>query len=194
MDAGGELQDDSPAAAQEAHLHRLIRAAAAGNDAAYRDFLSALSSRLRAYLRRRLAGRPDELEDLLQETLLAIHNQRHTYDPAQPLTPWVHAIARYKLIDFLRRHSRSATDAGPDTEDDLLDPAGGGQEPEMARRDLDRLLAALPARQRDAIRLLKVEGHSVAETSHLTGMSESAVKVSVHRGLRALARRLREEP
>ena len=74
--------------------------------AAYHGFLRDLSGHLRAFLRRRLSGMPDEVEDLVQETLLAVHNQRHTYDAAQPLTAWVHAIARYKLVDLFRRRSR----------------------------------------------------------------------------------------
>src|ERR1700733_11273616 len=91
----------------EERLRNLMLRSLAGDAAAYRLFLDELTARLRAYLRRRLGGLPDEVEDLLQELLLAVHNKRHTYDPKQPLTAWVQAIARYKLVDLLRRRSRN---------------------------------------------------------------------------------------
>jgi RNA polymerase sigma-70 factor (ECF subfamily) len=131
------------------------------------------------------------VEDLVQETLLAVHNQRHTYDTAQPLTAWVHAIARYKLIDFLRRRSgREAMNDPLDDEDDLL--ATSDEEAREARRDMAALLAKLPDRHRLPIQHVKIEGLTVAEAAKLTGMSESAVKVGIHRGLKALAALIRE--
>jgi RNA polymerase sigma-70 factor (ECF subfamily) len=166
--------------------------ALAGDDAAYREFLADLSARLRGFLRRRLERLPDDVEDLVQETLLAVHNQRHTYDPGQPLTAWVHAIARYKLVDFLRRRAvREALDAPLDDEQEWLH----APEAEAAgtKRDLASLLARLPDRQRLPIIHMKLEGLSAAETASRTGMSVSAVKVGVHRGLRALALLIRSE-
>lgn len=163
-----------------------------GDAAAYHCFLKELSSHLRAFLRRRLAYLPDDIEDLVQELLLAIHNQRHTYDPALPLTPWVHAIARYKLVDFLRRRSRAEALTDPLGDDDSLF-ARSEAEAADARRDLARLLARLPDRQRLPIIHTKIEGLSVAQTAALTGMSASAIKVGVHRGLKALAAMIRNE-
>src|SRR5450830_1587201 len=87
----------------EFKLRALLLSGLDGDARAYHDFLQALSTHLRAFLRRRLGSWPDEVEDLLQEALLAIHNQRHTYDRDAPLTAWVHAIAKYKLIDWFRR-------------------------------------------------------------------------------------------
>ena len=75
-------------------------AALGGDAAAYESSLRELAAMLRGYYRRRLASLPDEVEDLVQETLIAVHNQRHTYDPGQPLTAWVHAIAKYKFGIF----------------------------------------------------------------------------------------------
>ena len=89
----------------EARLRDLMVRGLAGDAAAYHKFLRELSAHLRAFLRRRLASLPDDVEDLVQETLLAVHNQRHTYEADQPLTAWVHAIARYKLVDLLRRRA-----------------------------------------------------------------------------------------
>jgi RNA polymerase sigma-70 factor (ECF subfamily) len=129
---------------------------------------------------------PDEVEDLVQETLLAVHIRRHTYDAAQPLTAWVHAIARYKLVDLLRR--RAGREALADPLDDSLDVfAASDSDAGDARLDLEQLLERLPERQRLPIVCMKLKGLSVAEAAHVTGMSESAIKVGVHRGLKMLA-------
>ena len=162
----------------------------AGDASSYNAFLKELSAHLRAFLKRRLTRLPDEVEDLVQETLLAVHNQRHTYDAGQPLTAWVHAIARYKLIDLLRR--RAGRDALNDPLDDELAVfAESDTEAADARRDLGKLLECLPDRQRRPIIHMKLQGLSVVEAARLTGMSESAVKVGVHRGLKALAAMIR---
>lgn len=172
--------------AQEGQLKELLGQALRGDGAAYHAFLEALSGLLRAYLGRRLTRLPDDVEDLVQETLLAVHNQRHTYDPALPVTAWVHAIARYKLVDFLRRRAGREALNDPIEEDDEFF-AASEEAPREARRDLETLLAQLPDRHRLPIVYVKLEGRSVAETAKATGMSESAVKVGIHRGLKALA-------
>lgn len=175
----------------EDRLRALLLQGLDADAAAYQRFLKELSALLRAFLRRRLAQWPDAVEDLVQETLLAVHNQRHTYDAAQPLTAWAHAIARYKMIDFLRRRSgREALDVPLGDEDELL--AASDVEARDARRDLGALLSRLPDRQRLPILHVKIEGRSVAETAKLTGLSESAVKIGVHRGLKVLAAFVRE--
>lgn len=174
------------ASANEARLRDLLVRGLAGNAAAYHTFLTELSTHLRAYFRKRLSGLPDEVEDLVQESLLAVHNQRHTYDPGQPLTAWVHAIAKYKLVDLLRR--RASRDLRNDPLDDVLDIlAHNDSEAAAARLDVAKLLERLPDRQRLPIIYMKLEGLSVVETARVTGMSESAVKVGVHRGLKTLA-------
>jgi RNA polymerase sigma-70 factor (ECF subfamily) len=173
-------------------LRTLLLAGLDGDAVAYRNFLSELSGRLRAFLRKRLVHLQDDVEDVVQETLLAIHNARHTYRPDQPLTAWVHAIARYKLMDFLRARSRRDAFLDPlEEEHDLL--AICDDEPAQARRDVGALLEELPDKQRLPIVHVKLEGLSVAETAQLTGMSESAVKVGIHRGLKALALKIREK-
>ena len=178
--------------ASEDRLRDLLVRGLAGDAPAYHACLKELSAYLRAFLRRRLARLPDEVEDLVQETLLAIHNQRHTYDADQPLTAWVHGIARYKLVDLLRR--RAVREALNDPLDDELDVfASSDTEAADARRDVAKLLERLPDRQRLPIIRMKLEGLSVAETARTTGMSESAVKVGVYRGLKALATMIRRE-
>jgi RNA polymerase sigma-70 factor (ECF subfamily) len=176
--------------ASEERLRALLARGLSGDGAAYHAFLGDLGAHLRAFFRKRLARIPDDVEDLVQETLLAVHNQRHTYDPGQPLTAWVHAIAKYKLVDFLRRRARG--DALTDPLDDELEVfAAADTDAAEARRDLAKLLAELPDRQRLPIVHVKVEGLSVSETAQLLGMSEPAVKIGVHRGLKALAAKIR---
>jgi RNA polymerase sigma-70 factor (ECF subfamily) len=170
----------------ESGLKPLWLRAQAGDEAAYREALHRIAARLRGYLRRRMQAVPDDVEDLVQETLLALHLQRGTYDPALPVSAWVLAIARHKLVDLWRRRGRQEA---------LHDPIDDVDEAELAapladggsQRDLAQLLGALPEAQRRAIVLTKIEGLSVTEASQRTGASESAIKVQVHRGLKRLA-------
>lgn len=184
------IDNHERASANEDRLRNLLVRGLAGDAAAYHAFLKDLSTHLRAFLRMRMSGLPDEVEDLVQESLLAVHNQRHTYDPGQPLTAWVHAIAKYKLVDLLRR--RAVRELRNDPLDDVLDIlAHNDSETDAARLDVTKLLLRLPDRQRLPIVHMKLEGLSVVETARVTGMSESAVKVGVHRGLKALAAMIR---
>jgi RNA polymerase sigma-70 factor (ECF subfamily) len=148
---------------------------------------------LRPFFRRRLSQLPDDIEDLVQETLLAVHNKRHTYDAAQPVTAWMCAIARYKLVDLLR--ARAGREALHEPIDDELEElaSDAGPAAHEARRDLRVLLAQLPDKHRLPIQYVKIEGHSVEETAKFTGLSASAVKIGVHRGLKVLAARIRAE-
>ncbi len=170
----------------ESGLKPLWLRAQSGDEVAYRDCLERIAKRLRAFLRRRMQGLPDDVEDLVQETLLALHTQRGTYDPALPVSAWVLAIARHKLVDLWRRRGRQ--DALHDPLDDVDESLLAADAREgAAHRDLDQLLRTLPEVQRMAIVLTKIEGLSVAETADRTGASASAVKVQVHRGLKRLA-------
>ena len=177
-------------ASSERQLQTLFIQGLGGNAAAYHDFLKALSGHLRAYFRRRLFQLPDDVEDLVQETLLAVHNQRHTYRSDQPLTAWIHAIARYKFVDLLRARSTRESLNDP-LDDELLLFAESNIDAIEAKKDVNKLLAELPERQRLPIVHVKLEGLSVAETAKQTGMSESAIKVGIHRGLKALAEKMR---
>jgi RNA polymerase sigma-70 factor (ECF subfamily) len=176
---------------EESRLKALFIRGLAGDSGSYRLFLSDLTRYLRGYLRKRIPKMREDVEDLVQETLLAVHHARHTYRSEEPLTAWVHAIARYKLMDFFRARARR---------DSLNDPIDDHQEifslpddePEDARRDIRKLLDYLPDKQRLSILHVKLQGLSVTETATLLGLSESAVKVNVHRGIKALAARMRE--
>ncbi|WP_377841557.1 sigma-70 family RNA polymerase sigma factor [Bosea sp. UC22_33] len=175
----------------ETQLRPVFLAALAGDAAAYRLFLDTISVRLRGYLRQMLAraGRMEasEAEDVLQETLLALHLSRHTYDASSPVTAWAHAIARYKLVDHLRRSGRHAGALPLEDEAHQLagPPEGVAAE---ARLDLARAMAALPERTRRLIDRVKLQGATVAEAAQATGMTETAAKVAIHRGLQAMAK------
>src|SRR6266702_2851226 len=158
-----------------------------GEAASYRSLLDRLSSRLRAYYKGRLArvGRgATEAEDLVQEVLLAIHVKRHTYDTGELFTPWVHSIARYKLIDYLRR-TRSAASVPIDEGTDVM--AQDDHADAESSHDIRKLLGRLPEKVRCSIECVKLEGRSVAEAAVRCGISESGVKINIHRGLRTLA-------
>ncbi|MDA9436230.1 RNA polymerase sigma factor [Bradyrhizobium sp. CCBAU 51627] len=172
----------------ETELKGLMLASQEGDAAAHRMLLERLSRHLRAYYKGKLAqiGRgATEAEDLVQEAVLAIHAQRHTFDPGEPLTPWLHAIARYKLIDFLRRNRAFMADVPIEEASEVT--ARDDHLSVESSLDLRRLLKLLPEKMGCAIEAVKVEGLSVAEAARRCRISESSVKVNIHRGLRALA-------
>ncbi|MCL2160784.1 MAG: sigma-70 family RNA polymerase sigma factor [Betaproteobacteria bacterium] len=171
-------------------LRQLLVAGLSGDEKQYLSFLKKLSEYLRRFFARRLTHFPGDVEDLVQETLLAVHNQRHTYDMDIPLTAWVHAIAKYKFVDFLRARGRQAAMTDPLDENDSIFSESHQIEALEARIDVRKLLEQLPDRYKLPILHIKLQGLSVAETARLTGMSESAVKVGVHRGIKALATKI----
>jgi RNA polymerase sigma-70 factor (ECF subfamily) len=173
--------------ASEEQLRKMMIGGLAGDADAYRALLSTLAPLLRSYFGRRLRGAADDVEDLVQETLIAIHTRRATYDRERPFSAWLYAIARYKLIDHQRRDRHHITTDG--LEDISADE--GFEDATAARMDIDRLLGSLPAKQARAIRETKIDGLSVAEAAQRGGISEADVKVSVHRGLKTLVARLR---
>lgn len=177
---------------REQKLRALLLEGNGGDQRAYAAFLRELAALLRGFYRKRLHSVPDEIEDLVQEVLIAIHNQRHTYDAAQPVTAWAHAIARFKLVDFFRRREVRGG-AHVDIDDVAETLAAADHDAGDAKRDVATLLADLPPKQRAVIEWVKIEGLSIAEASAKTGQSESLVKVNIHRGLKALAARMRVE-
>lgn len=165
-----------------------------GDQKAYRSLLEELMEALSRYYQNQLRkyGRgPDAISDLVQEVLLAIHQKRNTFDVSEPFGPWLFAIARYKMIDFLRRDGRETTVENWDALE-----AGLISETFMAEvgseDDLEKLLKALPEKQQDLLRLMKIEGLSVKETAQKLNMSESAVKVGIHRAIKALRKNLEQ--
>ena len=157
-----------------------------GDAGAYTALLGALAPLLRSFFARRLRGATDDVEDLVQETLMAVHTRRATYDRDRPFTAWAYAVARYKMIDHFRRIRLHVAIEG--LEDILV--AEGFEDACSARMDIAKLLDGISAKQAQAIRDTRLAGLSTAEAAKAAGMSESDVKVSVHRGLKALAAKL----
>ncbi|RVD60671.1 sigma-70 family RNA polymerase sigma factor [Mesorhizobium sp. M2D.F.Ca.ET.185.01.1.1] len=169
----------------EAELSGLLRAAIAGDERAYADFLHRVAALVRGYARRKIVQGGVDPEDVVQETLLAIHVKRHTWRPDAPVLPWVYAIARFKLIDAFRRRGRRI-------EVEIDEIAETFAEPEtetVSERDINRALEGLPPTQRSVVSSISVDGHSIGETATKLGVSETAVRVSLHRGLAAIAKR-----
>src|SRR5271157_2306764 len=177
--------------AQDQKWSAAMRAALAGDGEAYRRLLIELSPYLRNLCRKasaRAGLAPSEAEDAVQETLLAIHLKRHTWDPAQGLTPWIAVIARNKIIDAARRRGRRAESDIADFENVLATPPETDHfEREQEKQDALRLLVQLSDRQREAIEAVSVRGESLAVAAVKLGVTQGALRVSVHRGLKALA-------
>ena len=174
--------------AQEAQYRDWMLAALMGDAGAYRMLLAGLTRHLRSYFARRLDV--GAAEDAVQETLIAIHARRATYDPALPFTAWVYGIARYKLIDEFRRAKRRPT-VPLENAGDLFGHDDTAEA--IAKRDVTKLLDKLPPAKRELVKDIKLEGVSVAEAAQRTGLSESAVKVTVHRAIKSLGEELKEE-
>lgn len=169
----------------EGELASLLRAAMDGDERAYALFLQGMASLLRAYVRRRISHGGVDPEDVVQETLLAIHLKRHTWMVDAPVLPWAFAIARFKLIDAFRRRGRRIEVDLDDVADSLAQP----EEETVSEREIDRALEGLAPGQRAVVSAISVDGRSIAETASAMGMNETAVRVALHRGLAAIARR-----
>lgn len=170
---------------EEAELAVFLRAAIGGDEKAYAAFLTRVAARVRAFARRRITQGGVDPEDIVQETLLAIHTKRHTWITGAPVLPWVNAIARHKLVDAFRRQGRRL-------EVDLDDHAEVLAQPEaeaIISRDVGRALDGLAPGQRAVVSAISLEGRSIGETALKLGMNETAVRVALHRGLKAIARR-----
>jgi RNA polymerase sigma-70 factor (ECF subfamily) len=177
-------------AAFELGLKTLMLRAQDGDAAAWRALLIELQRRLSAYFARRLPRElATEVDDLVQETLIAMHTRRITYDPSQPFTAWAHAIARYKLIDFWRRRRLRAHAPLDEAAEGLWSDGAAGREGHAAAEaaaDLEKLLAGLTDRQRALVREVKIRGLTLAEAGAQLGMTEGAAKVALHRAMKAL--------
>ncbi|MBL4614129.1 MAG: sigma-70 family RNA polymerase sigma factor [Magnetovibrio sp.] len=170
-----------------------------GDGAAYQKLLAAVVPLLRAIIGKRLKD-PDKIEDVVQEVLISVHKNRHTYDPSMAFTPWLSTIAQRRTVDALRKMYRlnareTLVDEYPETflcdetntspEDDLVFALGD---------ELKRALDTLPAGQRIAVDLLKLREMSLKEASASSGMSVAALKVAMHRALKSLRAQMATEP
>jgi RNA polymerase sigma-70 factor, ECF subfamily len=175
----------------EPELKALMLLSLDGDETAYRCLLKMLRHLLSSYYARRLGQKgAADLEDLVQDTLLALHQRRITYDRERPFTAWFFTIARHKLVDHHRRSGgRNYTDL--EALEDVADAYS--EDAVSATMDVNRLLQSLPAWQGEMIRSVRLEGRSVAETAASSGRTEAVVKVSVFRGIKTMAARMRGE-
>ncbi|MCP3402751.1 sigma-70 family RNA polymerase sigma factor [Bradyrhizobium sp. CCGB20] len=155
-------------------------AAQSGDEVAYEQLLRELNLWLRAYYARRLPH--PAAEDARQEVLLAVHAKRHTFSPSRPFGAWITAIARYKWVDRVRDASRYNVLA-LDEEIAIEDHEGAA----ISAAALDQLLGRLKPSQESVIRLVKLNGLSIARASGATGQTAALVKINIHRGLKKLA-------
>lgn len=170
----------------EVELARLMRAAIAGDEKAYGDFLQRAACLVRNFARRKIVHGGIDPEDIVQEVLLAIHLKRHTWRQNAPVTPWLYAIANYKIIDAFRRRGRRV-----EIEIGEIAETFAAPEPEtISDREIGRALQTLAPGQRSVVAAVSVDGRSISETAASLGMSETAVRVALHRGLTAIARRI----
>ena len=174
----------------EERLRPLMIRGLEGDSGAHRQLLGVLGRYLRGYFARRIGTATAEVEDLVQETLLAVHLKRDSYDRSLPFTPWAYALARYKLIDHFRRRNRSIQ--VPLEDADALFAADDPEEGAL-RTDLDRLLQRLPDRQRTLIEDVKLQGLSVEEAARKRGVTAVSARVMLHRSLKWLSQVLRDE-
>jgi RNA polymerase sigma-70 factor (ECF subfamily) len=171
----------------ESELKALFTAGLAGDRAAYRLFLTKIDVLLRPYVSRqlyRLRQAGNDLEDIVQETLLAIHSRRHTYDGETPVSAWVYGIARYKLIDALRRSKHPSELRSLDEVEVGFDDSAQVE----AKVAVDRIVDKLPLSLRASVKLVKLQGFSASEAAQRLGTAESTVRVNVHRALQTLSR------
>lgn len=176
---------------REERLALLLRAALGGDAAAYEAFLKEAASLVRGLARKKL-GNANQIdpEDIVQETLLALHLKRHTWREDAPVKPWLYAIARYKVVDaFRRRGRRVEVDI-----DDFADVLAAEETETLQAHELSRALDSLSDRQRQIVSSIGVDGNSIAETADAFGMKEPAVRVAFHRGLSALAAKFGKTP
>ena len=170
-------------------LEALVRRSLSGDKMAYAQLLREVARLLRPFLARRLVVE-SEVDDLLQEILISIHKARHTYDGNRPYKPWVFAIAKFRLNDYLRLHYadqlRQAMDIS-ELEDVLPEDV---TEPELNYESISGEIQRLPERQANILRLIHHEGYTAKEVAAKLGMTESAVKVAAHRAYKVLRGKL----
>jgi RNA polymerase sigma factor (sigma-70 family) len=162
-----------------------LRAANRGDGRAYAKFLEAVAPVVRGIVRVRGSGLgPDMVEDVVQEVLMAVHAKRHTWREAEPVQPWLYAITRHKVVDAFRRRG-ARVEVPVDDFAEVL-PAPDGVDPTL-ESDVLRMIGQLDERSAAIVRAIGLDGASIRETGASLGMTETAVRVRLHRALRRLA-------
>ena len=170
----------------------LMSEAQQGNKQAYARILKEITPYIQSLVRRFHLD-PETVEDVVQDTLLTIHRVRHTYEPGRSVHAWVAAIARRRVIDNLRMSRRHRVGAESMDMHDPPDERANHGEAYAHRAQLDAAMQLLPASQREAMRLLKVEQYTLEEASQITGQTALALKSLVHRAVKTLRERFAGE-
>lgn len=186
--------------AQGARWRGWMQAAQAGDQAAYARLLAEVAPWIRASARAMLREAA-EAEDAVQDSLLTLHQVRHTYDPTRPFKPWLATVARRRILDRMDgmrwRHGRHAPiEAAEFVAAGETSGGDGAKEQEKGLRadELRAAIAALPAGQRQALELMKLQEKSLAEAAAETGLSITALKVATHRAIATLRKRMGAAP
>lgn len=167
------------------HWPDLMARAQAGDIAAYKELLNEITPILRRFMARKLFSQ-DILEDIVQETLLAVHTARHTYRPEDPFDRWLFGIARHKALDAMRRYYRQGVHEILVDTDETFSHLLANDKNEGIVQDIKQALDQLPEKQRKIVIMAKLEGHSLADIAVTYGMTEAAVRVTVHRAYKTM--------
>jgi len=173
----------------EARWSALMASAQQGNEHDYRQLLREVGDAVKGYITLRI-GVHETIEDCVQEVLIAVHQARHTYDPQRKFRPWLFAIARHKVIDSLRRRGARSKQEARHSHEHAISTTSDSMEDSVSS---GLLIQSLPAPHREAITLTKIVGLSTAEAASRLKISESALKVRVHRGISRLRKLLAAE-
>jgi RNA polymerase sigma-70 factor (ECF subfamily) len=167
-----------------------MRRAQGGDEEAYAELLVLLTAATRSYVRLRVGAPVRWIDDAVQETLIAVHHARHTFDARRPFAPWFYAIARNRFVDVLRREQRVSQH---EVAGDTWPESGRATSHARSHVDMDavqKALASLPPRQREVVEAIKLRDESVRDIAARLGMTMTSVKVTAHRGYRTLRRLL----
>jgi RNA polymerase sigma-70 factor (ECF subfamily) len=170
----------------------LMVSAQAGNESDYRQLLQELAIVIQKFLRSRF-GYHDFVDDCVQEVLIAVHQARHTYDPQRPFRPWLFAIVRNKAIDTLRQQRTREKAADRYQREQVVFSQGSTQAHSYGEDSAGQLLESLSEQHKEVLVLTKIIGFSIAESAEQLGISQSAVKVRVHRAIRKLQQSLERD-
>lgn len=178
---------------QEQHWQALMIATQKGDGQAYAKLLKEILPLLTAFIKKRVFD-ASQVDDVVQNVLLGIHTARSSYDPSQPFTPWLYAITRYKVLDYIRHTSRYTDNISLDSEqiETFFSVDANTQERSELQKDLAKAMNMLPKKQQQIVTLMKIQGFSAAEVALKLDMSLSAVKVAAHRAYKTLEGALKD--
>lgn len=183
---------------EDSHLSDLMLRSQGGDQESYFQLLNLCQEMLLKFIRRKL-GEIDSLDDVLQEVVLAVHSKRHTYDSNRSFKSWLFAIAHYKVMDYFRAYYKSKErevtySSDRSFENDLAELGISSFEQFEFEQDLAEAMKHLNDKQRIIVDLVKIKGHTINEAAEIVGLSETNVKVQIHRAIKEMRNSLEERP